>query len=189
MKTKNKLGLNWVFYKLREWVETVTGKGDRWEADRQVGRSEPAFLAASTTALPPPTCTAWREAGQHYRQLLFRCEAGQLLAVCFEACAGRRVRRLCLPAVPCSAGCVPARLCHAMPTALLNSLPPFIFLCLPPVHSMCARIEPTSLLHHVCKLQDCPVGSCNTGLQWRPVRRFLCDFSFFLQCPLILGHG
>ena len=88
---------------------------------------------------------------------------------CFEACARRRVRRLCLPAVPCSAGCVPARLCHAMPTALLNSLPPFCSFCLPPVHSMCARIvEPT-----VCKLQDCPVGSCNTGLQRRPVRRFL----------------
>ena len=29
------------FSKLREWVETVTGKGDRWEGDR-FGRSEPA---------------------------------------------------------------------------------------------------------------------------------------------------
>jgi len=41
-------------YKLREWVGTVTGKGDRWGRD-SVGRSAPAFLAASTTALPPST--------------------------------------------------------------------------------------------------------------------------------------
>ena len=32
-----KLGLS----KLREWVGTVTGKGDRWGRDK-VGRSEPA---------------------------------------------------------------------------------------------------------------------------------------------------
>jgi len=30
------------FYKLREWVGTVTGKGDRWGRD-SVGRSAPAF--------------------------------------------------------------------------------------------------------------------------------------------------
>ena len=40
------------FYKLREWVGTVTGKGDRWGRNK-VGRSEPAFLSASTIALPP----------------------------------------------------------------------------------------------------------------------------------------
>ena len=45
------------FVKLREWVGTVTGKGDRWGRD-SVGRSAPAFMAASTTALPPLTCTA-----------------------------------------------------------------------------------------------------------------------------------
>ena len=39
------------FAKLREWVGTVTGKGDRWGRDR-LGRSEPAFLSANTTALP-----------------------------------------------------------------------------------------------------------------------------------------
>ena len=134
--------------KLREWVGTVTGKGDRWGRDRE-GRSAPAFLAASTTALPPSTCTARREAGQRYWQLLLCYKAGQLLAVCFEACAGRRVRRLCPPAVACSAGCVPAvHPLPAMPTALHKFLPPFSSLCLPPssslcfaaVHSMCARI-------------------------------------------------
>ena len=45
------------FFKLREWVGTVTGKGVSWGRD-SVGRSAPAFMAASTPALPPPTCTA-----------------------------------------------------------------------------------------------------------------------------------
>ena len=53
-KKKVNLGPNWVCTKLREWVGTVTGKGDRWGRDT-LGRSEPAFLAASTIALPPPT--------------------------------------------------------------------------------------------------------------------------------------
>ena len=38
------------FYKLREWVGTVTGKGDRWGRD-SVGRSAPAFLAARKAVL------------------------------------------------------------------------------------------------------------------------------------------
>ena len=45
------------FSKLREWVGTVTGKGDRWGRDR-IGRSAPAFLSASNIALPHlPNCT------------------------------------------------------------------------------------------------------------------------------------
>ena len=91
-------------------------------------------MAASTSALPPPTCTAWREAGRRHRQLLFLLRGRPSVAVCFEACAGWRVRRLCLPAVPCSAGGVPT--CHAMPTALLNVLAP-IQVCLPPFCSFC----------------------------------------------------
>ena len=153
------------FYKLREWVGTVTGKGDRWGRDR-LGRSEPAFLSANTFALPPLTCTVRQEAGQLCGQLLLCCEAGQLLAVCCEACAGRRVRRLCLPAavlfcrlcacspLPCHAHC-PSHLAHVQ----------FVLLC--PLFIPCA---PGSN-QHVCKLQDCPVGSCNMGLQWRPVHR------------------
>ena len=149
----------------------MTGKGDRWGRD-SVGRSAPAFLAASTTALPPSTCTARREAGQRHLRLLFAARPAICGCLFLEACAGRRVRRLCPPAVVCSAGCVPARLRHAIPTALLNSLPPFS-VALPLFNSMCARIVEPS----VCKLQDCPIGSCNTGLQRRPVRRF-CDFFF-----------
>ena len=32
-KKEVNLGLNWVFFKLREWVGTVTGKGDSWGRD------------------------------------------------------------------------------------------------------------------------------------------------------------
>ena len=166
------------FYKFREWVETVTGKGDRWGRNR-VGRSEPAFLSDSTFALPPLTCTARREAGQRRLRLLFCCEAGQLLAVCFvEACAGRRVRRLCPPAVACSAGYV-CLLAFAMPCPLPFStfLPPFSCFALPP----CSFHGRQDQQFASCK--NCPVGSCNTGLQWRPVRRFIVDFTFFLQNP------
>ena len=176
------------FSKLREWVGTVTGKVDRWGRDR-LGRSKPAFLSASTIVLPPLTCTARREAGQLCRQLLLCCETGQLLAVFLEAFAGRRIHRLCPPAVACSAGCVPARLCHAMPTALRQFAPVlFILLCPCSFH---VRQDRHKLLHQVCKLQDCPVGSCNTGLQWRPVRRFICDFLllFLFAESMILGHG
>ena len=123
------------FYKLREWVGTVTGKGVRWGGDR-LGRSAPAFLAASNTALPPSTCTARREAGQLCLRPLFllrgRPPAGCLF---LEACAGRRICRLCLPAVPCSAGCVPVH-CHAhcpQQFAPVHFLLLCIVLCLPSV--------------------------------------------------------
>ena len=169
----------------------MTGKGVSWGRD-SVGRSEPAFMAASTTALPPLTCTA---RGRRHLAAVVCCEAGQLLAVGFEACAGRRVRRLCLPAVPGSAGCVPIHSLPAMPTAL-NSLPPFKLLA--PVHSFCFCLPPVHVhvrqdhlprIPTVCKLQDCPVGSCNTGLQWRPVRRFHLMTYLFPAESMILGHG
>ena len=136
---------------------------------RRLGRSEPAFRVASTTTLPPPTCTARRDAGQNL-WLLFCCEACMGRIVC--GCASRPVSvgssAGCVSLQrPCFAGfvCLPFHLCHAMPTAVLIVCP----------HSFCFA----PLVHyHVrqdrrgsCK--DCPVGSYNTGLQWRPVRRFL----------------
>ena len=186
------------FFKLREWVGTVTGKGDRWGRDR-LGRSEPAFLSANTTALPPLTCTA---RGQHHHlQLLccFCCEAGHLWPF-VEACAGWRVHRLCPPAVACSAGCVPACLYLPCPLPSSTSCPRSTFclprsFCLPPSIPFCLCFACTLFMscapgsplvragglffsqgqqfvrhhkQHVCKLQDCPVGSNNAGLQWRP---------------------
>ena len=37
---------------------------------------------------------------------------------------------------------------------------------------------------HVCKLQDCPVGSNNAGLQWRPAHRavFLAPWPVRQDC-------
>ena len=70
------------FYKLREWVGTVTGKGDRWGRDR-LGRSAPAFLAASTAALPPSTYLHGERQANILWQLLFslrgRPTVGRLL--------------------------------------------------------------------------------------------------------------
>ena len=98
----------------------------------------------------------------------------------FKACAGRIVRRLCSPAAAWFCGlCVPARLCHAMPTALLNVLAPVLFVLLCPLFIPCAPGSPQA---SVCKLQDCPVGSCNTGLQWQPVCRLIFDFLLLFSC-------
>ena len=143
---------------------TETGKGDRWEGDR-LGRSEPAFRVASTTALPPPTCTAWREAGQ--RRLLavvllrglYRPDRQQL---CYKACAGRIVRRLCWPATalfcrlcclppsPCHAHCPPQRSC---PRSLCFA-PTCSFPCAPGSSLQAARTVPLAATTRVCS--GCP---------------------------------
>ena len=129
----------------------MTGKGDRWEGDGQ-GRSEPAFqVPAPSHSLHQPALHDKRPAN--------------ICGCCFfEACAGRIVRRLCLPAAALFCGlCLPAA--FAMPTAHINVLAPVHFALLRPLFiSMRARI--------VASCTDCPVGSYNTGLQWRPVRRF-----------------
>ena len=129
------------------------------------------------------------------------------MAVCHEACAGRRIRWLrclqrfcsagcvCLQCLFCGLFCLPATFCLPCPLPFSTvcprssfALPPssslcfvkFISFCLPPVHAH-VRQDHLVLGPAVCQLQDCPVGSCNTGLQWRPVHRvhltpflFLC---------------
>ena len=185
------------WYKLREWVGTVTGKGDRWGRD-SVGRSAPAFMAASTTALPPLTCTARREASRHrLRLLLFAARP----AICWlfilrPVPGGESAGCVCLQCLVQQAVCL-FTLC--LPCPLPSSFAPFKFalprsfslLCaLPSVH-VHVRQDHQQSKQHVCKLRDCPIGSCNTGLQWRPVHRvhLLTLFTLFLQSPLILGHG
>ena len=171
------------FSKLREWVGTVTGKGDRWGRNR-VGRSEPTFLSASTFALPPSTCTARREAGQLCGQLLLCCEAGHLLAVVSlrpvpgGESAGR-VRLKCLVLRPV---CL---LAFAMPTALLNILPPFILLCLPPVHSMCARIVPSNNSLQAARLSCWQLqhGPAETARAPVPFDSFPASFSCRVHDP------
>ena len=157
--------------KLREWVGTVTGKGDRWGRDRQVGRSEPAFLAASTTVLPPSTCTARREAGQRHLAAVVLLRGLPSAGRCFflrPVPGGESAGCVCLQCLVQQAVCL---LAFAMQCPLPSStfLPPFNFILLCPLFiSMCARIVVA------VSCSDCPVGSCNTGLQWRPVRRFIC---------------
>ena len=167
------------FYKLREWVGTVIGKGDRWGRDR-LGRSAPAFLSANTTALPPFTCTAWREAGQLCGSCCFRCEAGQLWAVCFfEACAGRRIRWLCPPAVAVQqAFCLPAIL-PAMPTALISSCPISSFALFAPVPSMCARIVIQHYTNMFASCKTVPLAAATRACSGGPCAGSNFDISSF----------
>ena len=66
---------------------------------------------------------------------------------CFEACAGRRVRRLCLPEVPVPQAVCLSTLCLPCPLPFSTVCPRSSLLCpvqfifaLPPVPSLCARI-------------------------------------------------
>ena len=166
----------------------MTGKGVRW--GRTVGRSAPTFMAASTTASPPRLIARQADVGL---QLLFRCEAGHLWPFVLRpvpdgASAG---------CVACGAlfgrllfACLP--LCLPCPLPFSTFLPPFILLC--PVHlfarpysipcapgSSCSGQQFTSC-------ENCPIGSCNTGLQWRPVHRSILTLLFPAE-SMILGLG
>ena len=113
----------------------MTGKGDRWERDRQ-GRSEPAFQVPA----PPHSLHQPALHGERPANICGCCfaarpvPAGSSAAVYYKASAGRIIRRLCLPAVALfSRLCLPDA--FAMPTALIISLPLFCFdLPPPPVH-------------------------------------------------------
>ena len=119
---------------------------------------------ASTTVLPPPTCTAWQEAGQlHQLAVLLQglCRSDRLLAVFL-------LQGLCRSIICRLFACL---LTFAMPCLLPTStFCPVLFCISPPLvhcHVHQDRLE-------VCK--DCPVGSYNTGLQWRPVHRLTFVF-------------
>ena len=81
---------------------------------------------------------------------------------------------------PCSAGCVPARLCHAMPTALLIVLAP-VQVCFAPCSFPCAPGSSLEVVGLSCwQLQHGPAVAARASVDFLP---------FFLQSPLILGHG
>ena len=129
---------------------TETGKGDRWEGDRQ-GRSEPAFqVPAPPYSLHQPAlhgerpanficgCCFAARAANDVCWLLFCCEAYTGRIVCsscfFEACAGRIVRRLCSPAAALfNRLCLPATFAMPCPLPLFTS-PRSVLLCPHPVH-------------------------------------------------------
>ncbi len=99
------MGLNWVFYKLREWVCTVTGKGDRWEGNSWVGPSPLFEWPAPPHSLHQPALHGKRPANFIcWLAVMLRglCRSDRLPAV--FACSG-----LVLPA------CLPVHLCHALP--------------------------------------------------------------------------
>ena len=139
-------------YKFREWVGTVTGKGDRWEGDR-LGRSEPpsecqhhrtpsTYLHCTARGRPTSSagcCFAERPANCWLFVLRGLCRADHLPAV--FACSGLVLRALfaCL-------------LAFAMPCPLpFSSVAPFILLCPPPCSfHVCRNPRKAS----VCKLQE-----------------------------------
>ena len=156
-----------ILCKLREWVWTETGKGDRL-GGRQWGRSEPAFRVASTTALPPPTSN---EQGKRPANIICRlfllqglCRSDHLPAVCYKACAGHIVCRLFATrpvpvsfatgpfcynglVLPCDA--LSACLClDPMPAALVLHLPIFCSLPCAPGSSRVLQGLPCRQPHH-----------------------------------------
>ena len=156
----------------------MTGKGDRWGRD-SVGRSAPAFLAASTTALPPPTCTARREAGRHHLWPLFLLR-GRPTAGCWflrPVPGGESAGCVCLQR-PCSAGLFVCLLpiLPAMPTAL-NVLAPVQSFCFvfAPVHSMCARIgnHPTNMF---ASCETVPLAAATRACSGGPCAGSIVDF-------------
>ena len=139
---------------------------------------------ASTTALPPPTSI---EQGKVPATLSAGC--------CYKACAGHFICRLLLlrglcrplrlPAVftarpvpvGSSAGCFYYEACAGQ----LHQRPCFALQCLaclplPWPHACClvsfAPVHYRVRQDHRASCRDCPVGSRNTGLHWRPVHRF-----------------
>ena len=89
---------------------------------RQLGRSEPAFRVASTTALPPPTSIEHGKRPANFIGWLFCCKAcaGRIVCWCFTS---RPVPVDHLPAVCYSGLVMPCLLTFAMPCLL----PTFMF--------------------------------------------------------------
>ena len=128
-------------YKLREWVGTVTGKGDRWGSTvRQVCTRLSGCQHDCISPTPPPPRLTARQADIICSSCCFCCKTGHLLAVCFlrPVPDEESASCVCLQRF-CSAGFVFAcRPLPAIPTSFISSCPHS--LCFAPVLSMCARI-------------------------------------------------
>ena len=171
----------------------MTGKGDRWG---RTARQVCTRLSGCQHDCTPPRLTARQEAGRRRQQLLFLLQGRPPAGCLFLQGLCRTESPLAVSACSaCSAGFV-ASCPFCLPCPLPSSTSCPIQVCFAPVQfalfalfmSMCARIVVSN--QHVCKLQDCPVGSCNTGLQWRPVRRVhLTHLFLFPAESMILGHG
>ena len=142
------------FAKLREWVGTMTGKGVRWGRDR-IGRSAPAFMAASTPALPH--LPARRKADIICGSCCFCCENGQLWGVCSlrPVPGGESAGCVCLQCLFCRlCACLPAAnfACHAhCPSQHLAPHSRFIS----PVHLLKVALPPSISFCSVCLCFAC----------------------------------
>ena len=124
--------------KLREWVGTVTGKGDRWGRDR-LGRSAPAFL--STIALPH--LPARREADVIWQLLFAAKPANWWPCVLRPEPGGESAGCVCLQCLFCGL-CACCHFCLPCPLPSSSSCP--VQFALPPsIH----------LLHFACP-RSCP---------------------------------
>ena len=162
---------------------------------------------ASTTALPPPTSlnqTRSRPAssagcfcdkacaGQFTCRLCLLqglCRSVHLPAVFYyKACAGQFTCRLCFTTRPVPVSCTTGLFCYnglVLPCHALSA-----WLCLGPMPARPSLHLPHFVHYHVrqdhrASCRDCPVGSRNTGLHWRPVHRFVC----LRQCPFGVLQG
>ena len=119
------------FSKLREWVGTVTGKGDRWEGDDRVGLSPPPEWPEPPHSLHLPALHGERPAN-FIGGCCFAARPAICWLLCLEACARQIICRLCPPAAAlfsrlCACSPLP---CHAHCPS--HRLPPFNFACFAP---------------------------------------------------------
>ena len=160
----------------------MTGKGVRWGRDR-LGRSAPAFLSANTFALPPPTCTARQEAGRRrLRPLCLLQDRPTAGCLFLEACAGRRIRWLCPPAVPVQQAVCLSTLCLPCPLPFTSVLAPVHFALLPlflPCAPGSSQVKATCLQAARLsrwQLQHGPAVAARAPVPF-------VTFTFFLQSP------
>ena len=171
--------------KLREWVGTVTGKGDRWgRASREVCARLPGCQHHCT----PPIylhCTTRGRPTSSAAVVFAARPANCWLCVLRPVPGGESAGCVCLQCLFCGlCACCSLFACHAhcphqvlAPIHCASSIS-FCFVC--PCSFPCAPGSASCTT--VCKLQDCPVGSCNTGLQRRPVRRFHLTLFTLFSC-------
>ena len=188
------------FSKLREWVGTATGKGDRWGRDR-VGRSEPAFLSGQHHRTPSINlhCTA-RGRPTLSAAVVVCCENGHLWPFVLRPVPdGASAGCICLQRL-CSTGFVlPVHPLPAMPTALLNVLAPvqvrfapisFASVCFP-CSLPCApgSVRASSLSPNMfASCKTVPLAAATRACSGSPCAGSILTLLFPAE-SMILGHG
>jgi len=178
----------------------VTGKGVRWGRD-SVGRSAPAFRAASTPALPPTYLHGKRPTSS--AAVVFAARPANC-GVLRPVPGGESAGCVC-PAVPVlrAFACLP--FCLPCPLPFISSCPrsfaPFILLA--PVHFAplcfatcslpCApgssvRASSCCQGQHVCKLRTVPLAAATRACSGGPCTGPF-DYFLFSAESMILGHG